>query len=492
MAYFLLHTGQPSAKRLMRQVPRLHTYQSSSGIAQIDTVIRWGLSDESDPPNGRVLNPRDAILRTTSRVKMVKSLRKLGIRCAPRQQLKNGLLGLTQQFRVPVFDMHPLSCFRSDAAPVWINQRIQRIQDNFEEVSVSEDRLTRRVIRLSTRTLHALGLDFGLVSIGVSARGLLYILDVTPHPVLTGKMLQLFGKAVSDFVERTETMLADAPLSVTLGTDMELMLRNPVGKMVLASNYFTRKGRVGCDDRSVRMDGKRLPLLELRPNPEDNPLQLVTNLRDAMVEASSKINRANVEWRAGSMPFKPYSTGGHIHFSGVQLSSHLIKVLDQYLAIPLMLVEATDTASQRRPKYGFLGDFRQKEWGFEYRTPASFIVSREVTTAAYCLAYVIAVHHFDLPTIDIYEPAIEEAFYTGDSAAFIPIMQRNVAVLRRLRTYERFQQYIEPLFLMSEAGTTWDEGVDVRTVWDIPLKRPVAKTAVRRTRQRRQRARATG
>jgi len=487
MAYYLLHTGQPSAKRMMQQVARLHRYQSTSQMTQADTLIRWGRSRESDPLLGRVLNPRDAINRTLSRGRMVTTLRRYGIRCAGRQQLQNGSLGLTRQYRIAVFDMHPLACFRLDVPPMWINQRIQRVQDNFEEVSLTDDRLTRRVVRLAMRTLHALGLDFGLVSIGVVGRTALYILDVTPHPVLSGRLAELFGQGVEDFVDRTESFLAEVSPRIVLGTDMELMLRNSAGKMVLASKYFTRLGSVGCDGRSVQRDGKRLPLLELRPNPEDSPVKLLNNLRETMLAAAKKINRANVEWRGGSMPFRPYGIGGHIHFSGVPLSSHLIKVLDLYLAVPLMLVENPQTAALRRPTYGFLGDFRPKDWGFEYRTPASFLVSKEVTEAAYCLAYVLAVHHAELPLVDIYEPTIQQSFYNGSAETFHPIVAANLSVLRQLSTYDRFRSYIEPLFRMVESGQSWDENVDVRKVWAIPLAQTTAVNSAGR-----RRVRATG
>ncbi|GMA59105.1 hypothetical protein GCM10025858_36080 [Alicyclobacillus sacchari] len=169
--------------------------------------------------------------------------------------------------------------------------------------------------------MHALGLDFGLVSIGVSDKGLLQVLDVSATPILEGRVLELYRDAVTRFVEREDQARRGGPTNVLLGTDVEVMLRNAQGKMVLASNYFPRRGRIGCDDRSVNFDGRRLPLMELRPAPDAHPNGLILNLRATMREASEKINRANVEWRANSMPFRPYCTGGHIHFSGVPLSS---------------------------------------------------------------------------------------------------------------------------------------------------------------------------
>ncbi|WP_067931278.1 putative amidoligase domain-containing protein [Alicyclobacillus kakegawensis] len=481
MACYLLHAGQPSAKRLLRRIGALRAYVSASAVGAKDVVLRWGAARETDPVLGRVLNPAQAVARTRSRVAMTRFLRRVGIRAAREHTRDDGEERFHSQFRIPVFNMAPLACFRSDSGSAWINQRIQRVQESFAEVPLEEERLTRRAIRLAMRTVHALGLDFGLVSIGVSGKGMLSVLDVTPTPVLTGRLLELFADAVEAFV-RSEEQAPDTYNGVQLGTDMELMLRNPAGKMVLASKYFGRRGPIGCDDRSVRMDGRRLPLLELRPDPDSNPLVVVNRLRDLMTEAALTINRRGVEWRAGSMPFRPYCTGGHIHFSHVPLSSHFVRVLDNYLGLPLVLVENPETSVLRRPRYGFLGDVRYKSWGFEYRTPASFLVDRDVTTAALCLACVLAAHHRELPVVDMYDAHLQTAFYRADATELRAIALRNLANLSGLPVFERYRDYIQPLIEMIERDEVWDESVDVRVVWDIPLAK--VATGGRRVRVR--------
>ncbi|MCL6632974.1 MAG: hypothetical protein K6T63_10105 [Alicyclobacillus herbarius] len=483
MACYLLHAGQPSAKRLLRRVSALQAYSSASAVGTKDVVLRWGPTRESDPPQGRILNSARAVARTRSRVAMGRFLRRVGIRAARDRTRGEEEERFQRQFRIPVFHLTPLACFRSDAGSAWINERIQRIQENFVEVPPDEDRLTRRAVRLAMRAVHALGLDFGLVSIGQTGKGLLSVLDITPNPVLTGRMLELFEKAVTDYIAE-ETRAPEVYSGVLLGTDMELMLRNSAGKMVLASKYFGRRGPIGCDDRSIHMDGRRLPLLELRPEPDTNPLVVVNRLRDLMTEAALTINRRGVQWRAGSMPFRPFCTGGHIHFSNVPLTGHFVRVLDNYLGLPLMLVENPETAVLRRPRYGFLGDVRHKSWGFEYRTPSSFLVDRDVATAAMCLACVLAAHHRDLPVVDLYDIHLQTAFYRADQAALRQIALRNLGNLGGLAVFERFRDYIMPLVEMIEQGRTWDETVDVRVVWDIPLAK--VETGRRKTVRRSQ------
>ncbi|MCL6516244.1 hypothetical protein [Alicyclobacillus sp.] len=470
MAYYLLHAGQPSAQRLVRRVARLREYTSVSAVNAGDAVIRWGDSAESDPPIGRVLNPQNAVVRTRSRPAMARFLRRVGIRVYSRDK-SNENTTLLRQYRIPVFDLKPLACFRSDRAPVWLNQRLQQVQSSFREVPLDEEKVTARVLQLACRALHALGLDHGMVSIGMAPKGVLYVIDVTPAPVLRGRLLDLFGQAVEQYIEREEQPAA-VQGNVLLGTDVELMLRNAAGKMVLASRFFSRKGRVGCDDRSVQFDGQRLPLMELRPDPDADPLRLVANLRAVMVEASSRIGVPGIQWVAGSMPFRPYCTGGHIHFSNVAFSSHFVRVLDNYLGLPLMMVEDPRTSRLRRPRYGFLGDIRHKDHGgFEYRTPASFVVSPEVTTAAFCIAHLLAHHHRELPVFDLYEENLQLAFYQARKEVLLPIVERNYAILQKVPGFDRYREQIQPLFDMIFSGRIWDESVDVRTAWGIPARR---------------------
>jgi hypothetical protein len=478
MAYFLLHSGQPSAKRLLKRIPSLTGLRSGQTLSDSDVVIRWGASSRDEPPVRRVLNTKDAVLRTTSRPSMAKILKRVGIRVAQRDTSSREV-NYIRTYQIALFDLYPIACFRSDTSGVWLSQRIQRVQENFREVPLDDDKLTTRVVHYAVRSLHALGLDHGLVSIAVGPKGVLYVQDVTATPVLDGALLTAYAGAIEKMMEEKAPEPTDR---VLIGTDIEMMLENTNGKMVLASAYLPRKGRVGCDDRSIQFDGKRRPLVELRPDADESPVGLINNLKATMFEATRLIPRPSVKWKAGSMPFRPYSTGGHIHFSGVRFTSRFVKVLDNYLGLPLMLVEHRETAQLRRPKYGFLGDVRHKDHGgFEYRTPASFIVDPVATAAAFCIAYLLAIHHDALETTDIYEPAIQYAFYRGDTELIRPIALQNLNRLREVALYERYQNYIEPFIDMVSTGQTWDEQVDVRTVWGIPIEEPVrSKTKVRR------------
>lgn len=477
MAYYLMHNGQPSARRLLKRISELRSYRRTDKLHAQDVVIRWGDVDLPDPPNVTVWNAKSSVTRTSSRSHLARLLRPLGVRFSGNGQTRDGR-SFIRNYRIPIFDMTPLTCYRSDGSAVWLNQRIQRVQETFRQIPIDEDKLTIRVVNYALRTLHALGLDFGLVSIGMGQKGVLYVQDVVATPVLDGTLMDLYVTAIENRIALDSDTSNN---SIQIGADVEMMLQGPQGKMVLASNFLTRKGRVGCDDRSIQFDGKRLPLVELRPDPASSPMELLDNLREAMEEALARINRHKVIWKAGSMPFRPYCTGGHIHFSGVPYTHQFVRVLDNYVGLPLMLVEDQGTSSLRRPRYGFLGDVRHKDYGgFEYRTPASFIVDETVTTAAFCLAYIVAIHHKELPTSDLYNQVVQDAFYKGDVSVLRPIVEQNLRELAQVETYELYRQQLEPFFSMIREGRTWNESRDVREVWGLQIPVKVRRVVTRR------------
>lgn len=493
MTIYLLSRSQKSARRLA-QMARVSPYSESLRLAEDDTVLRYGQSGPPDPPGVHVLNRQSAIQATVSKPSMAKFLRRVGVRFVlpVRKSGDDASRRFVRQYRVPVFDHRVLACFKYEGTEPWTNGRISRLPVTSSEVDVEDDPVAKRAGWLACRAIHALGLDYGLVSLGLGPKGVLHVLDVTARPVLEGRLLELFAAAVDDYADRASDLRSLPVTSVTLGTDIEIMLQNEQGKMVLASRYLTRRGRVGCDDRSVQYDGKRLPLMELRPDPDSSPAGLYVNLRTTMLEAARKVNRAGVAWRAGSTPFPGYSTGGHIHISGVPISSRLVRALDAYLGLPLMAVENPQTSRRRRPRYGFLGDVREKSHGgFEYRTPASFVVNPEITLASFCLVQLICLYYQDLPEMWLYDPPLQTAFYTGDVSALADVLQESCQAMRGVPLYRRYEDQIEPLYQMIAEGQMWDESVDVRDVWAVPKVVPTEKQRTRSSRSIGRRTRRT-
>jgi hypothetical protein len=181
---------------------------------------------------------------------------------------------------------------------------------------------------------------------------------------------------------------------------------------------------------------------------------------------------SNIEWRAGSMPFDQFPVGGHIHFKGVLLSGQLLRALDNYLAVPLLLIEEPTSARRRREKYGFLGDFRLKpHGGFEYRTPASWLVSPEVSRAALCLAKVIASEYHVLARDVFLRAEAQQAFVTANREYFMPHFAALWSDLAATPTFGLYEQGMKVLEEMIQKQETWVEKIDIRKTWGLQIPR---------------------
>jgi hypothetical protein len=469
MRFFLLHSGQASASRLAKRVNGLVLAQDVKGITADDRVIRFGNTEDLDL--GWTVNRRDALLSADSRRTLLKSLRRAGVAC-PRsrsaEEDTESKMHLLRHYRVPVFDLKALSCFRTESKAVWLSKRINQITDAFFEVPCELDDETKKVTQLAVRAVHALGLEFGLVSIGVLSKSRQVVLDVAATPVLKGRTLELYADAISDWMAQEEKNLRPDYDHLWMGADLEFMLRSRQGKMVMASRYFPQQGVVGCDDRTLAGDRTRRPLAEIRPEPATTPENLLANVKKALKKAHQFAKHSSSEWLAGSAPFTRYPIGGHLHFSGVAMSARLINLLDVYLGLPLMLIEDPETANRRRPKYGFLGDIRKKEHGgFEYRTPASFLVDPQITYAVFALADTIVRHHHELPYLPLHRQDYARAFYRSDRDYLLPLVEEAFRELAKTKTYAHYQAIIEPIVMMIRRDEVWDESQDIRRVWGL-------------------------
>lgn len=254
-----------------------------------------------------------------------------------------------------------------------------------------------------------------------------------------------------------------------LGADPEFMLANARnGRMMAASDFFPRLGRVGCDDIRSRNHQKR-PVAEVRPDPAFSPLTLTENISLALREASRMAPYRSVKWLAGSQPFAGFSTGGHVHFSQVVLNGHLLRALDVYAALPLFLLEVPESAAARRKRYGMLGDYRLKEYGgFEYRTLASWLVAPEWTRAVLCLCKVIADSYPVLKSEVFLRPEMQRAFYRGERDFLREVVLGELyPELRMLRAYEKYKEPLEWLFEQIRGQRKWNEKNDIRLGWGI-------------------------
>lgn len=439
-----------------------------------DILIRWGNADGADRARV-VLNRQQAVSNASSTAGMLGLLRLNGIKT--QKGLRRGPEGpvvglainptaLKRRYRAYIFDLHVLALYRKRG------RQYRRIAADLDSEVIEKVKST------ATRTAYTLGLHTAMVEVGLINNWKSVVISVDCAPRLTKNLADLYASAIRTHLSKQGAISADSLLptlfrqEIVLGADPEFMLRNrQTGRMVPASRLFPKAGPVGCDDRATRGTVRTYPLAEVRPQPTSSPIELIRNiracLRRACTFATPKELRAT-RWEAGSMPFRGYPIGGHVHFSNVELSSDLLRALDNYLAIPTMLIERNATAVLRRRKYGHLGDHRVKEHGgFEYRTLGSWLMSPTIATAVLCLSKLVATEYRNLPSNWLDTHAAQRAFYLCDKVYFqnlFPSLWREVTLTP---TYSHYAEELKVLRDLVEENKRWKESVDIKKTWEL-------------------------
>lgn len=330
-----------------------------------------------------------------------------------------------------------------------------------------ESKLWRRLERTAVRTLYALGLDMGEVKIaaGEEGRFTVYSVSAVPDTSLEGT-IKKYALAMYEALKEWRTFDESEPRFL-IGMDPEFLLFDRIKQRIIpASRFLSPAGEAGCD--AIRYQGRRLfPLVELRPSPGKAPREIITHLLHAFRKAGDNIGDQSLLWQAGAMPQRGLPLGGHIHFSGLPLSSNFLRTLDNYLALPVAVVEAS-SGRNRRPKYGFLGDFRlQHHGGFEYRTLPSFLVSPLVTKGVVALARLIVDHHDALTARPLDDHDMISAFYSGDKDRLRVVLPQLIQDITSLDGYSAYANYLDPFLEAVASGRTWDESKDIRKRWKM-------------------------
>ncbi|MFJ2044001.1 hypothetical protein ACIOBL_10370 [Paenibacillus taichungensis] len=387
-------------------------------------------------------------------------LKRSGIEVLASQDRRDRELGLRVRYDVEICCLQAIRIKRRDTSGMG------GAQENVLDREAAST-LFKRIERLATKTLYTVGLDHGAVRLEASGKSGCSVISIDPRPwkgmTDLSAMYRAGWKQLQSELDEERHRNA-API---LGMDPEfLLVQMPESKIVPASRFLERTGVAGCD--SVTIGGRRIyPVAELRPAPSSEPRELLAHLMRAFAAASRSISDHSLIWQAGGMPQRGLPLGGHIHFSGVTLNGELLRALDNYLALPLAVLQ-DPRGSGRRPRYGALGDFRLKSYGgFEYRTLPSFLVSPLVAKGVVALAGLIARGYHQLRQRPLAKAAIHTAFYEGNRE----VMQAHIPALlddlTQMDGYERYERYAAPLISQLRQGRTWDESRDIRKLWNI-------------------------
>ncbi len=220
---------------------------------------------------------------------------------------------------------------------------------------------------------------------------------------------------------------------------------------------------IGCDGCSE--------VGELRPHYADTPQGHHDNIAKLIeqIDISEKY-----ELRAGTY-VDGFPLGGHIHL-GIPLNRRNTKdrivdripaqdaaaYLSKYAGMPLRRIEHEKDLSVRGfDGYGKFGSVTDRSYGLEWRMPASWLISSEITMSALCLAHVVA-HEYVIEPKKIAVPSITAQQITLASTTF---PARIINRLEQMKHYPKYRRELEPLFQMLMNGEKWNTNTDIRNEW---------------------------
>ncbi|HEY0828422.1 MAG TPA: hypothetical protein VGE40_10030 [Bacilli bacterium] len=482
MSSVFLHSPDPKLTNLLEGLFISYgTVTPSEGA--YDAIIHWkGNFADSENLNGYpgfILNRPEMLVKVQDKSYVRQTFVRNGLLLDSSQRAGKMDTFVGSKYIVPVFHLRAIALYVCETKGLLLSSQ-SNLKSVYRGIGLEDvSKTVKKIISDAIRAVYCLGLDFGIVKIRLNASGQTISVDVNPQPKLTKPLAQLFAKAIHDFDMEIRTELTNKQ-QVMMGMDPEFILRGTDGKVVPASKFLKRKGQVGSD--AIHIGNRRViyPLVELRPEPSPDPRQLVTNLINTMHMAAGKITDTSLKWNAGGMPVKGFPLGGHLHLSNIWLNSELLRVLDNYLALPLTLIEDS-TTRLRRPGFGALGDFRrQPHGGFEYRTLPSWLVSPRITKGVIALTLVIAEHYRQLRRRPLEDERVLAAYFNIEKVEpeeqTDPLRKNDFLVnviniiwvdLEKLSAYKHYIHYLEPLRKQMTEQQRWDEQRDFRRVWKI-------------------------
>lgn len=462
MNILLLHSAGHETRRpdFPKEAVKEAAYDTRYTPMNWDAVIRWGNSDGIDGGRHFIFNPARALERAKDPQYVLATFAAHGMSTRYYKPAHKRIPPVRARYRVHVCDLRTVAVYRVS------RQGARRIR-------ALGSKQMQRVREMAVRTAYVLGLHIACVEVGKLSKKRFVPMAVNPTPSLTKVTARLYGKAIAAAVQRRRQRALGPRKPLVLGADLEFIMLRRSGGIIYASRYFRRHGRVGYDQQGSRRYRGAHPIVEVRPAPTPDPLELVERIRVLLRRAASRTPKKGVRWEAGSLPVPSFPIGGHIHFSGVDLTTELLRALDNYVAFPLMLLENPVRARRRRAKYGWLGEFRWEGYGgFEYRTPSSWIVGPHFAAAVLCLTKLVVDNYEKLGGDLFADPEICRLFYRSEKEGARPIFESVWSELESLDDYPKYEPYVKIIPELVRANKRWHETRDIRVRWGLvhPVK----------------------
>ncbi|WP_052350410.1 putative amidoligase domain-containing protein, partial [Paenibacillus gorillae] len=400
----------------------IRSYGTYHEVAEGDAVVVLSTGKKITPshyPGAVLVNEGAATAAVMSAADKERRWRRAGLARAAQED--------ERLYRVVLFQLEPIELMRLDRQGTALGRRRRQsaapggpcLGGAGRAASAAQwpaDPVLRRVVRAATSGLYVLGLDIGEADVALGADGRAAVRAA--RALGKAELVRRWPDALAGYAAGYEAAYNEcANRTILIGADPEFVLIRQDGRVAPASR-FLGEGTGGAAGSDALLVGRRIvyPVAELRPEPAADPAALAEHVRQLLRRAAARISDPALRWAAGAMPVPGLALGGHIHLSGVPVSSRLLRLLDSFVAFPLALVE--DPAGRgRRPRYGALGDFRlQPHGGFEYRTLPSWLVSPAAAKACFALALLCAREAKTLSYIPALDERYVEAFYAGDRA----------------------------------------------------------------------------
>ena len=235
---------------------------------------------------------------------------------------------------------------------------------------------------------------------------------------------------------------------VKVGLDPEFLLFDRHGGFVPARDIFGRSStgdEVGVDE----CDNTG----ELRPK-EGTPAKVIKNTTDLLTKLGSKIKARELLVYAGASTYaddnyEDIPLGGHIHFN-IPYCEDFVEALDAFIGVPMLRM--ADSDRREDDEYGELSEWESKPYGFEYRTPPSFIGKPDLFGGVIAVAYCVA------RTWVAYKKSVGNTWEYND----VPLIED----YQKLVCYKRYDKQIENFLAYVNEGKSIEE-YNVLAAWEI-------------------------
>lgn len=340
-----------------------------------------------------------------------------------------------------------------------------------KEISLSDFTSQKReqLSLMATRALAVTGLDMGYLNIGQTEDELFYVIDIDFD------LTRLDEETFYDYIQETLNMLHEYERvyqygnDVTIGCDPELLLKDINNNTLIpASLLLQNNEHLGLDDRTIEASKQFYPILEIRPEPSKDPLEVYASIKAILNDLGKIAHYENIGIFSGSAPVMDYWLGGHIHF-GYKPNPKLLRALDHYLALPMMFIANTKTLRQRYKFYGYLSFFRPKiHGGFEYCTLSSWLVDKKIIKGVLSLAKLISTEYLHLQSSYLNNYLDYKSYYSVKKDYFREIINDIIAEIKTTSSYATYKEHIKYLFEMIKNDKEWNENVDLKEIFNLP------------------------